>query len=52
MTGREREPTLDEFIEEPEAKLDLLGEVDGTRDVVDTEADPDEEYEHVPVDEV
>ncbi|GAA1339735.1 hypothetical protein GCM10009660_24220 [Catellatospora bangladeshensis] len=37
---------MDEFIREPEAKLDALGAVDEIRDVVDGEADPDEEYGH------
>ncbi|MEU4804470.1 hypothetical protein [Actinosynnema sp. NPDC023587] len=44
MTGHE--PTLDEFIDDPDAKLDALGEVDGTREAQDPDADQDEEYRH------
>jgi hypothetical protein len=48
MTEREREPTLDEFIDDPAAKLDALGEVNEIRPAQDGD-DPDEEYEHGPV---
>lgn len=49
MTEREREPTIDEFIDDPAAKVDALGEVDEVRPAQDGN-DPDEEYEHGPVD--
>ncbi|WP_447003040.1 hypothetical protein ACRAKI_25460 [Saccharothrix isguenensis] len=48
MTEREREPTIDEFIDDPAAKVDALGEVDGVRPA-QYGTDPDEEYEHGPV---
>ncbi|MEV0681462.1 hypothetical protein AB0I60_33565 [Actinosynnema sp. NPDC050436] len=44
MSGHE--PTLDEFIDDPEAKLEALGEVDSTREAQDADTDPDEEYQH------
>jgi len=49
MTEREREPTIDEFIDDPAAKVDALGEVDEVRPAQDG-SDPDEEYEHGPAD--
>ncbi|MFD1151499.1 hypothetical protein [Saccharothrix hoggarensis] len=49
MTEREHEPTINEFIDDPAAKVDALGEVDGVRPA-QYGSDPDEEYEHGPVD--
>ncbi|MBB5804305.1 hypothetical protein F4560_004073 [Saccharothrix ecbatanensis] len=48
MTEREREPTINEFIDDPAAKVDALGEVNEVRPA-QYGADPDEEYEHGPV---
>jgi hypothetical protein len=48
MTEREREPTINEFIDDPAAKVDALGEVNEVRPA-QYGVDPDEEYEHGPV---
>ncbi|WP_157620839.1 hypothetical protein [Saccharothrix sp. NRRL B-16348] len=49
MTEREHEPTIDEFIDDPAAKVDALGEVNEVRPAQYGD-DPDEEYEHGPAD--
>lgn len=49
MTERDREPTINEFIDDQSAKVDALGEVNEVRPAQYGD-DPDEEYEHGPVD--
>ncbi|MBB4964738.1 hypothetical protein [Saccharothrix violaceirubra] len=50
MTGSPREPTLDELIDDEDAKIAALGEADGVRPALDPEDPLEEEYGHRPVD--
>lgn len=45
----EREPTIDEFLDDPAAAIDALGDGDDARPAPDGD-NPDEDYEHGPVD--